>query len=784
MYLRILKKDLKRRKIMNVILLIFITMAVMFIASSVNNMITVTTALDSYFAKAEVPDYWFAIAEESETERFLSFADQNQYRYRCTELLQIDPKEVTVDEKAFEYGNSLVLSKLGGTKVFDRNAHEITQIKDGEIYVSAEIFDLDGNDFYNGCHIVIESGGREYQFTLKGYTKDALFGSPMFGMARFLISDHDFALLSDNNAQLMDSIAVYTKDTTFYEKYCDLDLHTIMNIDYSGIKLMYIMDMLMAAVVLVVSICLILISMVILHFTIHFTMSEEFREIGIMKAIGIRNRNIRGLYIVKYFVISVVGALIGLILSIPFERIMIAGVSKNIIITGDDKFVWNLICSIGTAAIVVGFCYCCTRKVKKFSPMDAIRNGETGERFRQKGLIHLSQSKLPVIPFIAINDLLSGPRRFISMVMIFTLGILLIIIPVNTINTLQSESLIQWFNMSECDHVISQELLFTSGTGNHNQEMVYHDLVEVREMLAENHIEADVFQEIMFRFNISHGDQKTSSLAFQGAGDVTTDQYSYLEGTPPQNRNEVAISYIIADKIGADIGDDVNILIGTETRTYTVTAINQSMNNLGEGIRFYQEEELDYTYVLGCFGVQIKYKDHPDGKTMRERKELLKESFSDRDIYTAGEYISYMMGDVAGQIEGVKKLILAIILCINVLVAVLMVKSFITKEKSEIAILRAIGFRDRSLVLWQTMRIGMILLISVIVGTMLSTPLSKLLIEPVFRQMGAYSIEFDIKPWEVYVLYPLIVLVVTSFSAFLAAQSLRKVSTMEISNID
>ena len=57
MYLRILKRDLKRKRTMNVILLLFITLASMFVASSVNNIISVTTALDHYFEMANAPDY-------------------------------------------------------------------------------------------------------------------------------------------------------------------------------------------------------------------------------------------------------------------------------------------------------------------------------------------------------------------------------------------------------------------------------------------------------------------------------------------------------------------------------------------------------------------------------------------------------------------------------------------------------------------------------------------------------------------------------------------------------
>ncbi|MCI8538018.1 MAG: ABC transporter permease, partial [Oscillospiraceae bacterium] len=57
MYLRILKKDLKRKRTMNVILLVFIILASMFMSSGVSNIITVMTALDSYFEMADVPEY-------------------------------------------------------------------------------------------------------------------------------------------------------------------------------------------------------------------------------------------------------------------------------------------------------------------------------------------------------------------------------------------------------------------------------------------------------------------------------------------------------------------------------------------------------------------------------------------------------------------------------------------------------------------------------------------------------------------------------------------------------
>ena len=738
MYIRILKKDLKRKKTMNVILLIFVILAATFIASSVNNLTTVSSALDNFIEKADVPDYWFASTNDADIGRFKEFAADNGYDYSISRLIQIEPRNILVEGEKLEYSNTMCLSTLGGIKIFDKNNDEITHINDGELYVTNHIFTSTDNDFHVGGKIFISQNGVEKEFTVKGYTKDALFGTAMVGMSRFLISDDDAALFDSEGAAVCSSVEVHTKDADYRDRFNALGLNTIMSIDRSMFKMTYLMEILIAAILLVVSVCLILISMVILRFIIKFTITEEFREIGVMKAIGIKNFAIRGLYIAKYFAIAVVGTAVGLAASLPLSRLMISGVSQKIVISSGDNFPINIGAAILAGIIVVLFSYLCTRPIRRFSPINAIRSGETGERYKKKGVLRLGGSHLPTVVFMALNDIFSGIKSYLSMVLIFILGTLLVIIPTNTINTLRSDQLISMFNMVESDHIISQELLFNPNEDN--KAMVEQRFSEVREMFAESDIDIDVFQEIMFRANVSIGEKRTNSISFQGMGGVTTDMYTYLEGTPPQNVHEVALTHLTAGQIGAEVGDDVEIKLGNDTRTYTVTAINQSMNNMGEGLRFHQDAELDYSYAAGCFGIQVNYKDDPDNAVLAERKAMLEKLYPDATVYTPGEYIGYMIGNVADQLDGMKVLILIIILGINALVAVLMVKSFITKEKSEIALLKAIGFKNNALILWQTMRIGIVLLVSVLMGALLSSLLSPLIITPVFGMLGAYSI--------------------------------------------
>lgn len=781
MYLQILKKDLKRKKTMNLILFLFIVLAATFIAGSANNMATVTNALDVFFEKAEAPDYMVSFADFREAEKMQKFAKQEGYTIRQQEALQIDPQKMEKGDGEITYNNTMVIARIGDTiRIFDSQDQEVTHVKDGEIYFAVKVLESERLKIDDQIHIT--ANGKNGSYRIAGSVRDALFASEMAGMTRVFVSDHDYSRFDTKDAQHMYLTCIYTKDKDFYEKFNRLGLNTVMDVGQDEMRLLYMVDMVIAAVMIVVSICLILISLVILRFTILFTMSEEFREIGVMKAIGIANGKIRGLYVVKYFAISLAGSVLGLLLSIPFGRMMLGSLSQNLMMETDGNLIRNVLCAMAVAVIVVLSGYACTRKIKGFSPMDAIRGGENGERYAKKSVLAFHRSRLSAVVFLALNDILSEIRRYVVLILIFTIGILLIIIPINTMNTLQSDRLLTWFSMAPCEHVIRKEQLFHADIDNRLR--IQEQLDKIRQKLSEQGIGAQVYEEVLFRMSISFGEKQESSLAFQGIGDITADRYVYLEGSAPQDAQEAGISHLIAERLGVQIGDTVQIKYGDTKRSYLVTAIFQTMNNMGEGIRFSEKDDLDYRLVFGSFGIQIRYTDHPDKKELERRKEQLAEWFADYEIFTAGEYVNEMIGDISGQLKDMKYLILIVVLCINILVTVLMVKSFLTRERGEIAVLKAIGFADVPLAVWQTLRIGMILFAASVIGTALSTPISHLCVTPVFQMMGAQSITFDVRPLEAYVMYPLLVFVVTALAGMCAAMQVKKIPASEASNIE
>ena len=105
------------------------------------------------------------------------------------------------------------------------------------------------------------------------------------------------------------------------------------------------------------------------------------------------------------------------------------------------------------------FGYGCTYRVNKLSPIDAVRNGQTGERFRRKSLLRLGRSKLPQAAFLPVNDVLSSPKQFSIIAVVFTLCMLLMAIMSNFALTLKSEKILRFFDVPSSEaHIMDSEI--------------------------------------------------------------------------------------------------------------------------------------------------------------------------------------------------------------------------------------------------------------------------------------------------------------------------------------
>lgn len=140
MYFNILKKDLKRKKTMNIILLIFIILATMFVSSSVSNILNVTSSLDNYLDMAKAPDYLVATRNKDfETDPITILNSTKTIEdYSVEKILFLEPKNFIFendDITALRGINIVQSDEELSLNYFLEDGSKLEKVEQGKIYL-------------------------------------------------------------------------------------------------------------------------------------------------------------------------------------------------------------------------------------------------------------------------------------------------------------------------------------------------------------------------------------------------------------------------------------------------------------------------------------------------------------------------------------------------------------------------------------------------------------------------------------------------------------------------
>lgn len=788
MYWNILKKDLRRKVTMNVILFLFIVLATMFVSSSVNNIIAVNNALGNFFEKAKMPDYLVATTDldgNRNLEEVLEEIPEITSK-KVEKIVYFSGNQVKAGgEKTDTQGSVLTYFENRGIEFFDEQNEAVTEVKEGEVLLAVKY--MMRNNIKKGDKVELTFGDVTYQFTVAGGVKDALMGSSMMSMERFLVCKADFDRMMKTAKNVQNGEIGYIKGEDVPAIKTAVSKANV-NVVFDGTKELirqtYFMDMVVAIALFILSVCLIFIAFVVLRFTIHFTLEEEYREIGVMKAIGLPDRGIRRLYLVKYFVMALLGALFGLTAGVGFGDILLESSSKTIVMENAYGYKINVLSAVFVVAVVVLYCYRCTGKLKKFSPIDAIRNGSNGERYQKKGLFFLSKGRMKPVYFLTINDIFSNLKRYAVMIVTFTIGLLAVLVVANTMNTLRGDGMVEMLGLKKCDVFIqNEEEILQDIIKEDGQTNAMEHIKQLEREVSGKGMPCEVGLEMIFRFTYEKGEKKYKANTWMGLNQKTTD-YSYIEGEAPMMADEIAITPQVAEELDAKIGDTITVTTAEGKRKVMITGLFQTMSNMGEGVRLHPDFAVNFSQVSGGVAYQITFTDSPTNKEIEEWVKLLQEMYPKSEVYNCPDFVDYYIGGIAETIDMVRVIFVAISMVISLLVVVLMERSFIAREKSELALLKALGFGNNTLIWWHTLRIGLVMILSIIIGEILELPVSQITAGQAFRGMGAKSIEFSIIPIEILGIYPGILLAATVAGGFLVAQFIRRISASEAATME
>ena len=167
------------------------------------------------------------------------------------------------------------------------------------------------------------------ELTIAGFLRDSQMNSMMASSKRFLVNEQDYERLKSmgNEEYLIEFKLQDGADVNaFSTAYGDAGLpENGPTITYPLIRLMNALsDGMMILVILLASVVILVISILCIRYILLTSLEKDKREIGMMKAIGISRADIHSLYFSRFLILSVLGALIGMLCALLIS-VRIAG---------------------------------------------------------------------------------------------------------------------------------------------------------------------------------------------------------------------------------------------------------------------------------------------------------------------------------------------------------------------------------------------------------------------------------------------------------------------------
>ena len=457
MYGTLIVNDIKRSKAVTLITALFVAAAALLVSLAAALAGNLSGAIDSLMTRAATPHLLQMHSGGLDRDRLAAFAADapGVVDWQALEFLNLDGADIVLG------GNSLAgsvqdngLSTQSASFDFLLDLYgDIARPGNGELYVP--VCYLQDGTASVGDRAVI--AGKD--FVVAGFLRDSQMNSLLASSKRFLVSEVDYDILAGKGSVeyliefRLDDLAGLGR---FEAAYAAAGLEANgPTLTYPLFRMMNALsDGLMIALILLVSAVVVLIAFLCVRFTLLAKIEDEYRVIGVMKAIGLRVADIRRLYLAKYAAVAAAGCIVGYAFSFAFRGALLENMRLNFgeSSAGPASLAFE---AAGVALVflaVVGYVGGVLRGFKSISAAQAVRFGasrdKTGEaRGAGSGQCRIRDANV----LLALRDVLARKRLYATMLVVFALSLFIVIVPRNLHSTISSAGFCRYMGIGASD---------------------------------------------------------------------------------------------------------------------------------------------------------------------------------------------------------------------------------------------------------------------------------------------------------------------------------------------
>lgn len=563
---------------------------------------------------------------------------------------------------------------------------------------------------------------------------------------RFLVSKNDYEEIKDfGNTEyliefrLKDLSALGAFGTTYTSAGLEANGPTIT---YPIFKMLNgISDGLMIAVILLVSVLVVAVAFMCIRFTLLGKIEDDYREIGVMKAIGLPVSDIKKIYLVKYAAVAAAGCILGFILSFVFRGMLLQNIRLYI---GESEnssvaLLFGIISVLLVFFAIIAYVNGVLKRFRKISAVEAIRFGTSQEKSTGTKHFCLSRNRLLNINiFLGIKDVLSRKRLYATMLAVLVISAFIIIVPQNLYNTISSKNFIKYMGIGNCDIRIDIQ----------QAENISEKAAEISKMMNMDKSISKyvVLTTKIFKAKTDEGSEEGIKIEL---GDHSIFPVKYSKGRAPSSEDEIALSAMNADELGEKVGDVITLVIEGKEKNLTVCGVYSDITNGGKTAKaVFTDNSADIMWSVICGELT-------DKSLVTLKVSEYTNRFGFAKISGIDNYVAQTFGSTIGSIRKASYASIVVALVITALVTLLFMKMLVAKDRYSIAVMKALGSTDWDIRLQYVSRSIFILVVGIVLGTLLANTVGEILAVAVISSFWATSFKFEVNPLSAYLISPL-----------------------------
>lgn len=768
MYYRIIRNDILKSKVITLTTIVFVAAAAMLISLAAVLVINLSGAIDTLMTQAKTPHYMQMHSGLIDTVRLTAFAKQNRNvdDFQVIEFLNVDSARIVID------GNSLAGNVQDNgfcvqSKKFDYLLDldgNVINVSDGEIYVPI-CYMKDGTAKVGDKALICGK-----KFTVAGFLRDSQMNSLLASSKRFLINKNDYAKIKDfGSTEYL--IEFRLKDLSMLGKF--ETAYTSAGLEANGPTVTYplfktlnaISDGLMIAVILLVSMLVVSIAFMCIRFTLLAKIEDDYREIGVMKAIGLRISDIKKIYLAKYAAIAAAGCILGFVLSFMFRGALLENI-RLYMGESENAYLATLFGIVGILLVfftIIIYVNHVLKRFKKISAAEAIRFGTSQDKSTvAKGFCLSKNRLLNTNIFLGVKDVLTRKRLYATMLVILVLSAFIMIVPQNLYNTISSKSFSTYMGIGKCDLRIDIQ----------QTDNISEKAAEIAKTMGSDRSISKYVVLTTKTFNAKTKDGSEERIKIE-LGDHSVFPLKYSQGRAPTSEEEIALSSMNAKELNKRVGDVITLVIEGKEKNLRVCGIYSDITNGGKTAKAaFTDNSADIMWSVIC--AELTDKSLVDAKVSEYRNR-----FNFAKISGIDEFTSQTFGSTITSVGKASIAAIAVALIITLLVNLLFMKMLVAKDRYSIAVVKALGFTNSDIIAQYASRSVFILTVGIVLGTVLANTLGKILAGAAISQFGASTFKFVVNPLAAYVLSPMMMISSVLIATIIGTSGAGKIKISE-----